>query len=275
MKSTVFFIVFLSAALAFPKGSEEPQFKRLYVDPIEPVPENILPRIINGQEVAPNSIPYQAYIILSGTTTLLCSGSLISPRYVLTVAHCLIGASSATVYLGAHDISEDDEPNRLVITTSHLIAHEEYEGSSITNDIGLIEFIEPVELGEHINVVSLPSRNGEVDYYVGLLGRVSGWGVFVEEGDTSPVLLAVNSTVISNRVCNNYFGIVQDHQVCISGAQGGATCNGDSGGPLVVGNEQIGLISYGVRGCLRGYPSVSTRTDSFLDWIELHTDLIF
>ncbi|KAJ8926767.1 hypothetical protein NQ314_020885 [Rhamnusium bicolor] len=73
------------------KGTEELQFKRLYVNPIEANLGNIIPRIVNGQEVAPNSIPYQAYIIITGVSNWLCGGSLISIRFVLTAAHCLIG----------------------------------------------------------------------------------------------------------------------------------------------------------------------------------------
>lgn len=46
-------------------------------------------RIVGGIIVTPNSHPYQAGLLMAfGTGTGLCGGSIISPRNVLTAAHC-------------------------------------------------------------------------------------------------------------------------------------------------------------------------------------------
>lgn len=64
----------------------------MFVDPIINIPPNdVSGRITNGVESVPHSIPYQAYLIITGSTgsRWLCGGSLISKKHVLTAGHCV------------------------------------------------------------------------------------------------------------------------------------------------------------------------------------------
>lgn len=61
------------------------------------------------------------------------------------------------MYLGAHNISSN-EADRIIITTTNLIGHPEYNPTNITNDVGVIDLEQEVELNEYINVVKLPRR---------------------------------------------------------------------------------------------------------------------
>lgn len=104
--------------------------------------------------------------------------------------------------------------------------------------------------------------------------QVSGWGYTSGGGNSSEVLLAINSTVLTNAECKAVFSIFEESEICISGADGVGICGGDSGGPLVADDVQIGVVSYGTRDCVHGYPSFFARVTSFLDWIEENSDFV-
>jgi secreted trypsin-like serine protease len=54
-------------------------------------------------------------------------------------------------------------------------------------------------------------------------------------------------------------------------------CYGDSGGPLMMMDSQgrwnvVGITSFGLGGCAQeGVPTVYTRVDKYLDWINSNT----
>lgn len=63
----------------------------MFVDTeLNKLPPDLSGRVTNGVEAVPHSIPYQAYLIVSGSSSRwLCGGSLISPKHVLTAGHCV------------------------------------------------------------------------------------------------------------------------------------------------------------------------------------------
>ncbi|KAI4469002.1 chymotrypsin-related [Holotrichia oblita] len=246
---------------------------------LRPPPELDQPtfeRIVGGREARRNSIPYQAGVIIrTDRGNFFCGGTLISTLYVLTAAHCLDWAETVHVRLGAHTI-EDNEPTQVRINASRWVQHQQWNRDLLTNDIGVIELSREVITNDNIQTVNLPRRSQIFDSFNGRRARISGWGLDSDFSDSvSRVLREVDVGVIGNFLCNiYYFGGIRRTNICTSGAGTRGSCSGDSGGPLMIDNIQVGIVSFGIGlGCELRWPSAFTRVTSYLDWIEMNTNV--
>ncbi|XP_076033079.1 clotting factor G beta subunit-like [Oratosquilla oratoria] len=104
---------------------------------------------------------------------------------------------------------------------------------------------------------------------------------------TSQVLRRVRVSVTSRQECNTNYATLGDvfrqlfprgideSLICATAGPGQAVCRGDSGGPLIYEDpppegrhEAVGVVSAG-HGCGDvSFPSLYTRIDVFLDWID-------
>lgn len=104
------------------------------------------------------------------------------------------------------------------------------------------------------------------------------------DGPSSSTLQQIFVPVLNNQQCEQSFGRVAtiDNKIICAGSLNGDkdACGGDSGGPLMHEiNEgtnyriyQIGIVSYGFRCAVPGYPGVYTRVTAFVDWIQENLD---
>lgn len=230
-------------------------------------------QIVGGVETTPYSRPYQVALLMNGRQG--CGGTLISPQWVLTAAHCLDSASTSnlTVKVGAHSMSRNDGTTHAV---SQIIRHEFWRGAqSITSgyDIAVLRLASPAS--SSIQPASLPSTSlADQIAAVGQYLTVSGWGLTVPGGNSgSDVLREVGLPVMTNSSCSSQLGSnVGNGVICGDGPSNRSACNGDSGGPYAASHNgkfySIGTVSWG-RGC-RG-ATAFTRTTAYLDWIEQKT----
>lgn len=240
-------------------------------------------RIVGGDKVESEYYPWQVfmYVIIDKKNGAVCGGSLISPQWVLTAAHCVMHegkpfpAEKFIIISGKKHISFDDSDIREhAFRVSQVIAHENYNERVIHNDIALLKLEKP--MSKEIPTIQL-ADNTHWDEVVGNGLKNIGWGKTQTNSDTSPDLRIVDFPLINPQLCNKAYNnlFVNGKQLCAGYQQGDkGSCQGDSGGPLfrsVAGLAvQYGIVSYGSnKGCaLANQPNVYTRVAAYTDWIK-------
>ncbi len=223
-----------------------------------PFLSNALANPIVGGELS-DEHPEAVLISISGYT---CTGTLVDPSWVLTAAHCVVGASTnwAKVYVGA-DPRHNDIDAQSGITA--MYAHPDYR-SNMSNgaDAGLIQLTDPIYEVEPAMLTRTPVD----DTWKGRDVRYVGYGVTTEDSDDSGTKRAVTVPFYQF-----------DQHWMYTWDKGHNMCWGDSGGPAYVEMEN-GVVVAGVISwvgtwyddqypCSTGWGS-STRIDTVLDWIE-------
>ena len=98
--------------------------------------------IVNGQVVRPHSHPYVAALTLGSKH--FCGGSLVTPRHVITAAHCVAGlrysqTKQLRVHLGRHDVFSDKDYGVVVRKVSEIYTHSNFKPSPhFWNDISVL-----------------------------------------------------------------------------------------------------------------------------------------
>ncbi|XP_059481753.1 brachyurin-like isoform X2 [Neocloeon triangulifer] len=241
----------------------------------------ILPtgQIVGGFRAARGQFPWQVYIVMDKSSS--CGGSLISPQWILTAAHCVLGFSDFEITLGSAK-RNIVEAGRINVVTKHKFIHHGYNDQNLQNDIALLRLNSPINItGPFINTIRLPKVSDGSRTFVNTNGVVSGWGKTSDAGTVTVQLNYVTIPVISNVNCSAVYGAeyIKPTMMCVSGANNKGICSGDSGGPLVVKESdgqwsQIGIVSFSAYSC-HNYPQGFTRVTSFMGWISNHTGIQF
>ncbi|XP_066997877.2 anionic trypsin-2 isoform X1 [Anabrus simplex] len=224
-----------------------------------------LARIVGGVFVKPNQIPYQVRVrIHTNSTVWNCGGSIISRRYVLTVAHCLRKEAIKRIEVLAGVV---DMTNRALISldVTNKILHEKLPDQNIANDIALLKVARPFPVGlPNVKAIRLREDTGFFSTWC----TASGWGEAYDDMDPD-MLKLIHIPLTTKAVCDKTYG-TRDDVICAGWLkQGGKdTCQGDSGGPLVCEGLLTGIIKAG-KGCAKpDYPGTYTEVAYYVPWIK-------
>jgi secreted trypsin-like serine protease len=269
-------------------------------------------RIIGGDPAQEDAWPWQVMIIVSVTTKdgkkepVMCGGSLIGARWVLTAAHCFSNNrwnldGSQPIAVAERSVTAQTQYYVDVDFKSwHRVAapivHPRFNQDTGENDIALVHLNEPAR-SQAVPVLLAANRALESPPVRAI---VTGWGSMRDlqkikpaEGglfDVTTQSIVRLEDVLPNRLmqaelplvaidrCNgSYKGIdriIDERTLCAGSAEEGKdACQGDSGGPMVVHTSrdhwvQIGIVSWGMGCGSEGHPGVYTRVSAFGDWIR-------
>ncbi|KAA0184094.1 putative serine protease [Hyalella azteca] len=244
-----------------------------------------VPRIVGGREASLGQYPWM--VALHYKRAVLCGGSLISGRYVLTAAHCVASSylKKTHVVLGDWRLSTDPDcsdnvcaPERISVLVEEVVVHPGFNTPTVlNNDIALIRLRSEVNFNQYIQPICLPPTNfGRSEVSVNQTVLAVGWG-HTRTGDGSDVLRVALLNIANPFVCKRVFPSnfhLNGVQMCIGGGPDD-TCSGDSGGPVMNLNKEqryyvLAVTSFGTQeGCgISGRPAVYTSVAHFNDWIR-------
>ncbi|XP_040569786.1 trypsin-1 [Lepeophtheirus salmonis] len=223
-------------------------------------------RIVGGEEVEPNSIPFQISFQTTGGLHF-CGASVMDKDTIITAAHCCDSFFpwEVQVVAGEHDLfsTSGDEQK---IAVSDITYHEMFETHGTNYDVCLLKLKSSLDLNEKVKPVALPEKDQE---FTGD-AVVSGWGTIYSDGPSSPLLRSVTVQIVSDEDCSDAYPGSTDETMICAAAAGKDSCQGDSGGPLAQDGTLVGIVSWG-RGCaFPGYPGVYGKVSQFIDWIVEH-----
>ncbi|XP_078382415.1 trypsin-like [Oculina patagonica] len=231
-------------------------------------------RVIGGNDASPGAWPWQVGLH-NRRGGFFCGGTLITPEWVVTAAHCISSLSPSyyVLRLGDHN-RNSNEGTEQNIPASRVIKHPSYgSGGRLNNDIALIKLSRAAIINDRVSPACLPEANYIVPHWSNCY--ITGWGKIKHPGSTYPILQQAKIYALSESDCKSKYKGVTKQMLCAGDLDNGrGGCHGDSGGPFVCkGSNGLwflqGAVSFGRGDCdaYRAY-TVFARVSMFRGWID-------
>jgi trypsin len=157
---------------------------------------------IGGINATLGEFPHQALIGYKDGTLWACGGSLVSPNFVLTAAHCSAPheyGPASHVTLGSNSRTDSDAFT-VVVEVAKLIDHPNYSATTMQNDISLIKLQQKVLLNQRVLPICLPSKQ-----YTSNNAIVTGFGLTGFDEKASVNLLKVTLERFTHQECSEVY----------------------------------------------------------------------
>ena len=233
-------------------------------------PRCVQARIVGGEVSYPDSWPSTVAIYRDGV--FICGGSILSPDWILTAAHCVFGHETGYFYNIRTGMvrRQSQSPWEQQRHLEQVFLHPSYDNLYLRHDVALAKLNRPLNINRRVQEICLPGDSsmspGSGDTCI-----AAGWGDLSEDGPSSEQLRHVEIPVLAS--CGNTYNNI-NYQICGGHTQGGLdACQGDSGGPLYCRDSEDhwylgGVISHG-NGCARADEAgVYVRLAYYLTWIH-------
>lgn len=236
-------------------------------------------RIVNGRKVLRDKMPWIVFVrtlfrLDETSTTMFCSGSIVSHSYIVTASHCLTllhGGLPTSVVVYYNSSKTGDGPK---VNVMRYARHPDFILAVYANDIAILQLEKPLKFDKFVSPVCLPRKPLNIARKRLL---IAGWGQTDEGGRDSEQLRYITKKELPFKKCKPMLhGEAQmklnESIVICTSARNKDACMGDSGGPMTTWNERgrsvlVGIVSFGY-GCARDdEPSGYTRVATFVPWV--------
>ncbi|CAF1449707.1 unnamed protein product [Adineta steineri] len=248
-----------------------------------------LNKIVGGESAVDSSWGWAVSLQRSSNNGHFCGGTIISPSYIITAAHCVQNVSfiirSTKVVVGIDALSQIPSTTAQERSIVQVSSHPQYSAITKANDIAVLQLNQSLTISNEKGTARLcfPRVNATsmaYNYPISNSALVAiGWGVLRSGDQTIPSNLhlqqvTVNALPADHQMCASSINNRQ-LQFCAAVSGGGKdTCQGDSGGPLMYFESKerqwvlAGVTSYGYECGLPGYAGVYTRTSAYHSWLQ-------